>query len=403
MPGFFLIRHHWCFFEQFFVIIIIYDSFCAEGFFSFRLINKKMEQTMSNKMKVVCPKCQAKLQFDPAKINSDVVKFKCPACAVVLRIKKPAPERGKEAGFIRHVKKTATADQHERTGAELSDMAQKFKQELGVGQEDRESKTGMAGSQDTSVLKDEPESSENFIDETLNVSETRREKRVKFKKKVLVNNQIMVEALDISEGGLFLHTGRSFEDGAIVDVGIPTQPGSFDLIVQAKVRHNHRGIGMGLQFVDVDVKKKMQLKKLVNELDEAAAKELEGRKKILLIGGTDTARNINKSKLVLDGFYVLQATTVDEVFKILQDDPPDAMILEWQETKFNCKGLLAKISQNPANNAIIKVVLSALTDSQVQREILNSGTHKYMAKMDTNPAKLSNVLKQLIEERDGSV
>lgn len=360
---------------------------------------------MSNKMKVVCPKCKAKLQFDPAKITSDVAKFKCPACAVVLRIKKPAPERGKEAGFIRHAKKTAIADQHEKGGAELSDMAQKFKQEMGVSQEDRESKTGTAGSQDTSVLNDEPkpESSENFTDETLNVSETRREKRVKFKKKVLVNNQIMVEALDISEGGLFLHTGRSFENGAIVDVGIPTQPGSFDLVVQAKVRHNHRGIGMGLQFVDVDVKKKMQLKKLVNELDEAAAKELEGRKKILLIGGTDTTRNINKSKLVLDGFYVLQATKVDEVFKILQDEPPDAMIAEWQETKFNCKNLLAKISQNPANNAIIKVVLSALTDSQVQREILDSGVHKYMAKMDTNPAKLSNVLKQLIEERDGSV
>ena len=360
---------------------------------------------MSNKMKVVCPKCQAKLQFDPAKITSDVAKFKCPACAVVLRIKKPAPERGKEAGFIRHAKKPATAGQHEEAGAESSDMAQKFGQEMGVGQEDRESNTGTFGSQDPSVLKDKPgpESSENFTDEAINVSETRREKRVKFKKKVLVNNQIMVEALDISEGGLFLHTGRSFEDGAVVDVGIPSQPGCFDLVVQATVRHNHRGIGMGLQFVDVDVKKKMQLKKLVKELDEATAKELEGRKKILLVGGTDTARNINKSKLVLDGFYVLQATTADEVFKTLQEEPPDALVLEWQETKFNCKGLLARINQNPANDAIIKVVLSALTDSQVQREILDSGAHKYMAKMDTNPAKLSNVLKQLIEERDGSV
>jgi len=168
------------------------------------------------------------------------------------------------------------------------------------------------------------------------------------------------------------------------------------------VRHNHRGIGMGLQFIDVTGKEKMQFKKLIGELDKAAAAEVEGRKKILLVGGTDTARNINKSKLVLDGFYVLQAVTAEEVFKTLAEEPPDAMVVEWQETRFNCKGLLARIKQNPANDAIIRVVLSALTDSHIQQEIIAAGAHKYMAKMDTNPAKLSNVLKQLIDERDGS-
>ena len=231
--------------------------------------------------------------------------------------------------------------------------------------------------------------------------EGRKHKRVKFKKKVLVNNQIMVEALDISEDGLFLHTGRSFDDGAVVEVGIPTMPGNFDLKVQALVKHNHRGIGMGLQFIEIGGAEKRQLQELIAQLDEAAIKELEGRKKILLVGGTDTARNINKSKLVLDGFYVLQATTAEEVFKILQEEPPDAMVLEWQETKFNCKGMLARIKENPGYAAIVRVVLSTLTDASVQKEILAAGAHKSMAKMDTNPAKLSSVLKQLIAERDG--
>jgi len=355
-------------------------------------------------MKVVCPKCQAKLQVDPEKITAEVAKFKCPACKTVLRIKRPTPEQKKDAPFIRHEKKPPAASPSEEAGAELSDLAQKFEQELESDEQGRglADQAGQKGS--FAETKDETvtETSEMIEDETTKVSNSRRANRVKFKKKVLVNNQIMVEALDISENGLFLHTGRSFDDGAIVEVGIPTQPGNFDLKVQAEVRHNHRGIGMGLQFVDVDEKCGMQLKKLISELEKAAAQEMEGRKKILLIGGTDTARNINKSKLVLDGFYVLQATTADEVFKILQEEPPDAMVVEWQEAKFNCKGLLAKIKQNPDNNAIIRVVLSALTDSQIQREILDAGAHKYMAKMDTNPVKLSNVLKQLIEERDGS-
>ncbi len=229
----------------------------------------------------------------------------------------------------------------------------------------------------------------------------RNYKRVKFKKKVLVDKQIMVEALDISENGLFLHTGRSFEDGAIVEVGIPTQPGNFDLVVQAMVKHNHRGIGMGLQFVNLDEKQKIQLNKLISELDNATENELEDRLKILLVGGTATARNINKSKLVLEGFYVLQATTADEVFHILANESPDAMVLEWQEAAFNCKGLLARIKENPKYDAIIRLVLSPLTDSTVQREILGAGAHRCLAKMDTNPARLSLVLKQMIGERDG--
>jgi len=359
-----------------------------------------MERTMSNIMKVVCPKCQAKLKFDPERITTEVAKFKCPSCAVVLRVKKPISGKEKESSFIRHKKKPAATESPEETGPEMGGQAQKSDKEHGFEQRlDLDSSAKAADAEEKQ--EQPPGSSETAEDETTTVSNSRSQKRVKFKKKVLINNQIMVEALDISEGGLFLHTGRSFEDGAVVEVGIPTQPGSFDLVVQAEVRHNHRGIGMGLQFVDLNANQLAQLKKLVIELDEAAAKEKEGRKKILLVGGTDTARNINKSKLVLDGFYVLQATSADEVFKVLQEEPPDAMVVEWQEANFNCKGLLAKIAQNPGNNAIIKVVLSALTDSQVQREILNSGAHKYMAKMDTNPAKLSNVLKQLIEERDG--
>ena len=43
-------------------------------------------------------------------------------------------------------------------------------------------------------IEDEPEdeTSEIIEDETIKVSNSRREKRVKFKQKVLVNNQIMV-------------------------------------------------------------------------------------------------------------------------------------------------------------------------------------------------------------------
>ena len=44
--------------------------------------------TVSQIKKIVCPKCKAKLKFDPDKITSEVVKFKCPGCKTVLRLRR---------------------------------------------------------------------------------------------------------------------------------------------------------------------------------------------------------------------------------------------------------------------------------------------------------------------------
>ena len=328
---------------------------------------------MSARIKIVCPKCKAKLKFAAEKLISDVVKLRCPGCKTVLCIKNPLPKQQTHSPPPEN-KIQETEVNNSEPKEEILDV-------------DRHLESG------TGFVEDD-------LDEQDVKSSLRKFKRVKFKKKVLVDNQIMVEALDISENGLFLHTGRSFDDDSIVEVGIPTLPGNFDLKVQAKVQHNHRGIGMGMQFVDLDDKQKMQLEKLINSLDESARKEHEGRKIILLAGGSDTARNINKSKLLLDGFYVLQATNADQVFEILQNETPDVMVLDWQETSFSSKGLLAQIRQTPQYDNVIIIVLAALTDSSAQREILDGGAEMYMAKMDTNPAKLSQTLSALIEERD---
>jgi CheY-like chemotaxis protein len=299
-------------------------------------------------------------------MKCDIVKFRCPGCSTVLRAKKPA-DKIQEKRSTQQTPNGTAKDQTDVQGADQTEEPL------------------------SAIVKEEK----------LRPSDLRKYKRVKFKKKVLVDNQIMVEALDISANGLFLHTGRSFEDGTTVQVGIPTLPGSFDLVVQATVQHNHKGIGMGLQFMDIDDTQKDKLQTLINSLDETSRKVLKGRKIILLAGGSDTARNIYKSKLVLDGYYVLQATNADEVFEILQNETPNAMVLDWQETSFYSKGLLTQIKQTPQYDNVIIIVLAALTDASAQREILDAGADRYMAKMDTNPVKLSQALKQLIEEREG--
>lgn len=52
---------------------------------------------MATKKQIVCPQCKAKLKFDPDKIISEVVKFKCPGCGAILRIRKPEPQASPSA------------------------------------------------------------------------------------------------------------------------------------------------------------------------------------------------------------------------------------------------------------------------------------------------------------------
>ena len=48
---------------------------------------------MAIKKQIVCPKCKAKLKFDLDKIISEVMKFKCPGCGSILRVRKPGSQQ----------------------------------------------------------------------------------------------------------------------------------------------------------------------------------------------------------------------------------------------------------------------------------------------------------------------
>ena len=69
--------------------------------------------------------------------------------------------------------------------------------------------------------------------------------------------------------------------------------------------------------------------------------------------------------------------------------------------KIQLQGLLNKIKADRQFDSVIIIVFSALTDADVHRDILDAGADRCMAKMDTNPVKLSQALSALIEERKG--
>lgn len=80
--------------------------------------------------------------------------------------------------------------------------------------------------------------------------ENRKQQRVAYRRNVLINGSIMVFGLDLSIGGLYVHTGRHFKSDSIVNVKLPLN-GEF-ISAQALVQHSQDSIGMGLKFVKID-------------------------------------------------------------------------------------------------------------------------------------------------------
>ena len=95
---------------------------------------------MATKKQIICPKCKAKLKFDPDKIISEVVKFKCPGCGSVLRIKKPASQKEPSPSPATSQSEPKTVTNIEKPGAERLDLVSKTEVKKDLGEDDQADK-----------------------------------------------------------------------------------------------------------------------------------------------------------------------------------------------------------------------------------------------------------------------
>lgn len=223
--------------------------------------------------------------------------------------------------------------------------------------------------------------------------EHRRLKRIPFNQQVLVNNSIMVNAIDISEGGLYVHTGRMFPSGEILDISF--RIGNRTVNFKTRVQHCQWGVGMGLEFVDLSREQQVELKNILTELETKAA--VSEKKRILIIDDNDSARVMNKSKLVLDGFTVLEAKSSMEGIKILQTEQLDLAILDLYMEHTNGLKLISLIRQMPQCKDIPIIVLSAQSTQEIITQARDAGANVFLSKMTTSPAKLSENVKTLLK------
>jgi CheY-like chemotaxis protein len=223
-------------------------------------------------------------------------------------------------------------------------------------------------------------------------------KRVPFTEDILING-VLVRAIDISEGGMYVHTGRSIPPGKVFKVTIPLKNDNFD--VKAKVQHSQDGIGMGLKFLVLDDEKKDKIASLINSIQAESGVSGETKKGILVVDDNDATIRIIKSRLILEGFFVLETASVKKAVEILtsQEQKINLIVLEPNLKKMDGLKVLSMIQDNPRCKDTPAIVFSS-TSRDIDKKLADDKRYTVLPKMTTSPSKLVSTIKAVVLQSD---
>ncbi len=228
--------------------------------------------------------------------------------------------------------------------------------------------------------------------------EQRTKERIPFNWEVVINGTIPAKAIDISKGGLYIHTAHPFKVGDIIDISLPFKDET--LTVKAKIKHKQTGVGFGLMFVDLDDVKIHQINELIKETIKKPSKLRANKSTVLFVEDNDVSRQMIKHRLISEGFWVIEARDGIEAIKILNEQPVDIIILDLYMEKMNGFKVLSIIKESEQWKNIPVVVYSAKGTSDVMDKVFDAGADDFLLKMVTSPAKLADVLRTLIKRRE---
>ncbi|MBI5674397.1 MAG: response regulator [Nitrospirae bacterium] len=230
-----------------------------------------------------------------------------------------------------------------------------------------------------------------------NKKELRKHKRIPFLKDIIINNKILVKGIDISEEGLYVHTGRSFTPGNIVDVTLPIK--DITITVKANIQHNQPSVGMGLKFVELTDEQKDVIKKHIEYLATQTSPDNSEKKCILLVEDSDTSRRVCKSKLVSEGFQVNEVKDGYEAIKYLNVDKTDLIVLDLHMENIDGFKVLAMLKASEQWRDIPVIVFSSKSSQDTINKVLDAGADEFLSKMMTSPKKLVETIENLLKRK----
>jgi two-component system chemotaxis response regulator CheY len=220
--------------------------------------------------------------------------------------------------------------------------------------------------------------------------EKKTSKQVVLRKYVTINGSLKAMGLDLNEGGIYVHTGASFKTGTLVDLLLPLDEEAVK--VKARVQDTQEGVGMGLTFVGLGPMERACIRGFID--DSSADQSIKSKKKVLIVDDNAVTRRMNRSKLVLDGFEVLEATDGVEAIGVLEGQTVHLVVLDLYMEKLDGYKVLALMRQRPEWKDIPVLVFSARSSPEEVGRAINAGATEFLVKMTTTPARLSDRVKK---------
>ncbi len=225
--------------------------------------------------------------------------------------------------------------------------------------------------------------------------ENRKQKRVVMKQVITIDGIIKAVGLDLSTGGLYVHTGRHFPPGTTVSVTLSLYGEA--ITMRAQVKHAKESVGMGLQFIDLTHSQRQTIERYVNSKIEHPS--VVAKKKVLIVDDNATSRRMNQSRLMADGYSVVEAANGMEALALLAKESIQLVILDLYMEPLDGFKLLSMMRQKPEWSKIPALVFSGRSSPADIDRALAAGATEFLVKMTTSPAKLSERVKRHLSSK----
>ena len=223
----------------------------------------------------------------------------------------------------------------------------------------------------------------------------RSQARFPYNEYVMVNDSMRFVAVDLSEGGIFLFTGRPFRPGSILKLDLPIM--NQVLKVKARVQFSKRDVGAGLQFVELDEQQRLLIKKAIETVLASNISGETTKQKVLFVMNSqypETSMNMFISGLISGGYSVLDVQGQSEAIPQLEKRYPlGAIILVIESVDDPNFNLLSHIKKISEYSAVPVLVISQSSNSNFKQLILDAGATKCLPKISTSPNKLLEILR----------
>lgn len=124
--------------------------------------------------------------------------------------------------------------------------------------------------------------------------------------------------------------------------------------------------------------------------------QVKTKRTILLVEDELPFRQIYRDAMMMYGYTVVEAEDGEEAMQMIEESPPDLVLLDIILPKLSGFDVLSKLKQNPATKAIPVIVYSVLNDKASIDRALAIGADDFTIKGETPAVEILNKARKLL-------